>query len=78
LYTMDQEHLVVLYALDDDNISVMIYNQKGFLSRRLVFFQGQKIYRYHHSVIQYHNWSAGTVPTVLSVLYERIRFLIKS
>jgi hypothetical protein len=44
LYTMDQEHLVVLYALDDDNISVMIYNQKGFLSGRLVFYQGQKIY----------------------------------
>jgi hypothetical protein len=30
LYTMDQKHLVVLYALDDDNISIMINNQKGF------------------------------------------------
>ncbi len=41
---MDQEHLVVLYALDDDNISVQINNQKGFYKND--FFSKSKNDRY--------------------------------
>jgi hypothetical protein len=54
---MDQEHLVVLYALDDDNISVQINNQKGFYKND--FFSRSKNY----STVPL------TIPYLLSVPY---------